>query len=321
MIEVRVAEVQHVLMWVLVALVDEAGGRMLPLWLRHQHAYGLVAPGELVFKLVDSTRRQVETVRLDRIGDELYGTEVHLRTRTGQQVAVQAGIGEGLAMARHYGCAVLVDEKLMDEQGLSLSGYGSLGQAIDAAISAKGIPLAGVVRRVERAPEPCNLDFSDGLQGWELRGSFLTDLSENHVHDYTCGTGDGGGFLKAQVRQPLRFADLRQVILADAYRGRSVRFAADVRTADVVDRAALFLSVLTLENRGGVQERAQQATRGTTEWTPTQVHAEVPADATMIIFGLTLTGPGQAWLRNAELTQTGGADRQWPERLSPTNAC
>jgi len=318
-IDVRVAEVQHVLMWVLVALVDEAGGRMLPLWLRHQHAYGLVAPGDLVFQLVDRTGRQVEAVRIDRLGDELYSAEVHLRTRIGEQVVVQAGIGEGLAMARHYGCSVLVAEELMDELGFRLGGYGSLAQAIDAAISAKGIPLAGVVRRVERTPEPCNLDFSDGLRGWELRGSFLTDLSENHVGDYTCGIDDGGGYLKAQVRQPLRFADLRQVILADAYRGRSVRFAADIRTADVAEEAALFLSVVTPESRGGTQDRDQEVLRGTTDWTPVHVRADVPPDATMIIFGLTLTGPGQAWLRNAELASA-GADRQSQERSEPTPA-
>jgi Uncharacterized conserved protein len=318
-IDLRVADVQHVLMWVLVALVDEAGGRMLPLWLRHQHAYGLVAPGELVFQLVDRTGRQVEAVRIHRLGDELYSAEVHLRTRIGEQVVVQAGIGEGLALARHYGCPVLVAEELADEQGLSLAGYGSLAEAIDAAISAKGIPLAGVVRKVERTAEPCNLDFSYGLQGWELRGSFLTDISENHVGDYTCGTDDGCGYLKAQVPRPFRFADLRQVILADAYRGRSVRFAADIRTADVAEQAALFLSVVTPESRGGTQERDQEALRGTTGWTHVCVRADVPSDATMIIFGLTLTGPGQAWLRNAELTP-GGADRRSRERPTPAPA-
>ncbi|MEV5407556.1 bifunctional nuclease domain-containing protein [Thermopolyspora sp. NPDC052614] len=304
MVDVRVAEVRHVLMWVLVVLVDEAGGRMFPLWLRHQHAYGLLAPGKLVFTLVDSTGQRVESVRVDRLGDQSYASEVRLDTRLGEQV-VKAGIGEGLAMARHYGCPVLIDDDLMDELGLSLADHGSLERAVDAAITAKGIPLPGVVRKAERSPRPCNLDFSDGLRGWELRGSFLTDFSENHVGDYTCGTGDGGGYLKAQVRAPFRFADLRQVILADDHRGRAVRLAADLRTVDVVDRAALFLSVLTPETHGGARERAQQPRRGTTDWAPTSIEADVPLDATMIIFGVTLTGPGQIWLRNAALTPCG----------------
>ncbi len=304
MVDVRVAEVRHVLMWVLVVLVDEAGGRMLPLWLRHQHAYGLLAPGELVFKLVDSTRQRVESVRVDRLGEHLYSSEVRLDTRLGEHV-VKAGIGEGLAMARHYGCPVLIDDFLMDDLGLSLAAHGTLEQAIDAAITAKGIPLPGVVRKAERTTQPCNLDFSDGLRGWELRGSFLTDFSENHVGDYTCGTGDGGGYLKAQVRAPFRFADLRQVILADAHRGRAVRLTADLRTADVVDRAALFLSVVTPETRGGAQQRAQRSRHGTTDWTSTCLEADVPLDATMIIFGVTLTGPGQIWLRNVALTPSG----------------
>jgi bifunctional DNase/RNase len=300
-VDVRVADVRHVLMWVLVVLVDEAGGRMVPLWLRHQHAYGLLAPGELVFRLVDSTQQKVESVRVDRLGEHLYSSEVRLDTRLGEQV-VKAGIGEGLAMARHYGCPVLIDDELMDDLGLSLAAHGSLERAVEAAITAKGIPLPGVVRKAERATRPCNLDFSDGLRGWELRGNFLTDFSENHVGDYTCGTGDGGGYLKAQVRQPFRFADLRQVILADDYRGRGVRLAADLRTADVIDRAGMFLSVVTPETRGGAQRRAQRCRSGTTGWSPSSLEADVPHDATMIIFGITLTGPGQIWLRNAELT-------------------
>lgn len=82
---------------------------------------------------------------------------------------------------------------------------------------------------------PQNLRFTAGLEHWSLRGSFLQDPGGRHWQDYACGTGPGpdaasaGGYLRAQAPRPAGFADLRQAIMADAYRGRRIRVSADLK--------------------------------------------------------------------------------------------
>ena len=71
--------------------------------------------------------------------------------------------------------------------------------------------------RLRRIPEPQNLLFAQGLERWELRGDYLLDAGGLHWQDYASGTDEMGprpgmksGYLKAQVSQPLGFADLRK---------------------------------------------------------------------------------------------------------------
>ena len=44
--------------------------------------------------------------------------------------------------------------------------------------------------------------------------------------------------------------------------------------------------------------REQLSLRGGTVWTRRQIEAEVPADSVYVLFGITLTGPGQIWAAN-----------------------
>jgi hypothetical protein len=48
-------------------------------------------------------------------------------------------------------------------------------------------------------------------------------MSGRHWQDYATGTDEHGAYLKASVPQPHGYADLRQCIVADDYRGRTVR--------------------------------------------------------------------------------------------------
>ena len=43
---------------------------------------------------------------------------------------------------------------------------------------------------------------------------------------------------------------------------------------------------------------SRSALHGTTDWTRLQVEADVPADSVYVLFGITLTGPGQIWAAN-----------------------
>lgn len=180
--------------------------------------------------------------------------------------------------------------------------------AEDLLIRRAGLPLQARDDGTSRIPGPQNLQFSDGLEHWSLRGSFLKDRSGSHWQDYACGTDLGGpggapasGYLKAQVPAPSGFADLRQGILADAYRGRRIRLSADVTTAGVTGRAGLYLRVIDPARSRPPEIREQLALNGTSDWTRRHVESDVPADCVYMLFGISLTGPGQIWAANVQI--------------------
>jgi hypothetical protein len=159
-----------------------------------------------------------------------------------------------------------------------------------------------------RTAEAQNLRFGDGLEHWALRGSFLGDISGGHWRDYACGTEEGGpdgaaasGYLKAQVSDPPGFADLRQGVLADAFRGRRVRLSADVRTAGVTRQAGLCLRVIDPARSRPPEVREHRSLRGTSDWTRHHVEADVPADSAYVLFGISLTGSGQIWAATVQV--------------------
>ncbi len=117
--------------------------------------------------------------------------------------------------------------------------------------------------------------------------------------------------LTAAVPEPAGFAYLSQEIEAEDYRGRAVAFRGDLRTTDVADRAGLVLRVIR-PGRLGQQRPAGQDPRddpanhfafvtGTGDWARHEVTAQIPPDASLIIFGVFLNDRGQIELRNPQL--------------------
>jgi hypothetical protein len=150
--------------------------------------------------------------------------------------------------------------------------------------------------------------FTDGLDHWQLRGTFLR---QGTGFDYSATTEDGRAILAAAGPEPAGFALLAQQIDADDYRGRTVTFRGELRTANAHGRAGLVLRV----SRLGRSIPPQAATSGPAEdpaghiafvsgagaWAPYEVTAQVPADAGLIRFGVFLEGSGQLELRHPEL--------------------
>ncbi len=80
--------------------------------------------------------------------------------------------------------------------------------------------------------------FTDGLDRWQLGGTFLR---QGTGFDYSATTEDGRAILAAAVPEPAGFAFLSQEIEPDDYRGRTVTFRGELRTAEVDGRAGLAL--------------------------------------------------------------------------------
>ena len=84
--------------------------------------------------------------------------------------------------------------------------------------------------------------FRDGLDYWELAGSFSDD-GQPAGPDYSCTAADQSAVLAAAVPEPAGSAVLVQAIYADDYRGRTVTFRGQLRTTGIAGQAGLHLAV------------------------------------------------------------------------------
>jgi hypothetical protein len=109
--------------------------------------------------------------------------------------------------------------------------------------------------------------FTDGLDRWQLGGTFLR---QGTGFDYSATTEDGRAILAAAVPEPAGFAFLAQEIEPDDYRGRTVTFRGELRTAQADGRAGLVLRVTSPGRPGHSSQPAQipGKTRSTTSTSP-----------------------------------------------------
>lgn len=105
---------------------------------------------------------------------------------------------------------------------------------------------------------------------------------------------------------PSEFAALCQTFKADAYHGKRLRFSAAVRSADVENRAALFMRV------GGASDKMlafdnmrDRPITGSNEWAHHGIVLDVAEDAENIVFGILLSLNGQVWMADVHLDAVG----------------
>jgi hypothetical protein len=290
MIPVRIAMIVPAAPRLLLMLHDQQGDRVLPIWLDAPEMLGRST--RLAGRILAGTGASLEAVELT----SAEGARLRLRGPAGDQF-IDVRLAEGLALAHRQRCPILLPE---DDRLLPAAG--SVEKAAEEAVRRAGVPAASAaLRREDRVADPRNLDFSDGLRYWDLRGSFLHDPSGAHWHDYTCGAGDGVARLASAVDRPLGFADLRQAVLAGPRQGSRVRLAAEVRSTG--GDAALYLRIVDPDRSRGAEDHQHTAVPASGgEWQPLVVEAPVPDDAVFLLFGVTVSGPGSVEMRRVALT-------------------
>lgn len=118
--------------------------------------------------------------------------------------------------------------------------------------------------------------------------------------------------LRSAVSEPYGTAFLRQAIFAEDYRGTTVTFRAEIRTADVASQAGLGLWIVggqagaVVRDDGDDSAAHAVAVAGSSDWTVHEVTAEVAGDAQILRFGVFLTGQGRVEVRRAALTAEAG---------------
>ena len=304
----------------LIVLADDAGQRAVPLWLGVVGAKLLLAlllrpAGDAVMAgVLEETAAQllhaagvaVTAVDIEPAGEDVpelrsdtAAARVGLVTAAGtRHVLVSAGYGVKLAVAA--GAPVRVADAVMDRLAVPVQGEDVLAPFL---LPAAGRPpdRPGQARRFE----PRNMAFTGGLDRWELAGSFLA-AGRPHWQDYSCTAADRSAILASAVPEPSGSAVLLQEIFAEDYRGRTVTFRGQLRTAGVAGQAGLHLAAgravdppgTLLRDRGG----GSLTGSGSSDWTWHEVTMPVPGDASVIRFGISLTGRGRIELRKPELS-------------------
>ena len=125
------------------------------------------------------------------------------------------------------------------------------------------------------------------------------------VVDQGCRTGRCIMLAGVQNPPPNLFGNIMQSIPANGYTLHHIRFRAAVRVGGPATRAQMWLrldradgSMAFLENMGGRPIFSP-------EWATYDIEADVPEDVARIVLGVMLFGPGNAWVDDVSLENTG----------------
>ena len=304
----------------LIVLADDAGHRAVPLWVVAGHkgllgrlgrpaADAEVASGllETAVRLLGTAGTAVSAVDIEPASDDVpelrsdtVTARVGLAIVTGTR-PVTVSAEYGLALAAVAGAPVRVADAVMGRLAVPVPGEDVLAPFLPPA---EARAARGPIQ--SRRFEPRNMAFTDGLDYWELAGSFSAD-GQQAGPDYSCAAAGQSAVLAATVPGPAGSAVLVQAIYAEDYRGSAVTFRGQLRTTGVAGQAGLQLAVSgprseSAATRPLLDRSTSPAGPGSSDWTWHEVTVPVPGEATAIRFGLSLTGRGRIELRGAELT-------------------
>jgi hypothetical protein len=305
----------------LIVLADDAGHRAVPLWLRvfgrkellsrvgRPAAGAEVASGllETAVRLLRTAGTEVSAVDIEPASDDVpelrwdtVTARVGLAAATGTR-PVTVSAEYGLALAAVAGAPVRVAGTVLDRLAVPVPGEDMLAPFLPPA-DARPPGRPGQRRRFE----PRNMAFTDGLDYWELAGSFSDD-GQPAGQDYSCAAADQSAVLVATVPEPAGSAVLVQAIFADDYRGRTVTFRGQLRTVGMAGQAGLHMAVSgpmseSMATRPLLGHGSSLTAPGSSDWTWHEVTVPVPGEAAAIRFGISLAGRGRIELRGAELT-------------------
>ena len=293
-------------------LADDAGHRALPVRLRrhdvklwrllsrpddHHEEQNDDHREEMTGRLLQAAGVTLAGVTVTDLGPGVTATRIDIAGPGGTR-PVTASLADGLTLAVITGAPLAAEDPVMD---------GSPGPS--PAPSAQPVPQPAAVppafAPAVRAPQ----------HGVRRRTGPMAARRHLPAPGHRIGLfrrhrGRAGDPGRGRARAA-GFAFLAQDIEPDDYRGRTVTFRGELRTAQTDGRAGLVLRV-TSPGRSTPSRAASPDPRedpanhiasvtGTGAWTQYEVTAQIPADASLITFGVFLHGGGQVELRHPEL--------------------
>ena len=153
------------------------------------------------------------------------------------------------------------------------------------------------------------------VPGWTQFGgsAFRVGMDQSVAHG-----GTSSGHVTARSSQPEGFGSVSQLVRADDYRGKRVRFSAYVKTRGVAGNGAgLWMRIDGNGGMLGFDNMQSRPVMGTMDWARVSVVLDVPGDAIGIALGLLLSSPGEAWIDDASL-EVVGVDVRETNTASPS---
>jgi hypothetical protein len=158
--------------------------------------------------------------------------------------------------------------------------------------------------------------------GWSLAGSeprsYETGTDKQVKH-----SGKASGYLKSKQQNIAGFGTLMQQVLAAKYAGKRLRLSATVKTDSIADWAGLWMRI-DGEGKSSLafDNMESRAIRGSTDWKSYEVVLDVPKEATLVAFGVLVSGTGTLWIDDVKLEPvslsvpvTGTKPREAPDNL------
>lgn len=181
--------------------------------------------------------------------------------------------------------------------GINLQGRGTVWMdALKFEVVDKNVPLTPAFRNIhwEEGAQPQNLAFKQGMEHWSRTAN--GDNSPNPYYevgvDRSVHHGDSpAGYLKASVPSPEGYGVLRQDIVANAFRGKRIRFSAYIKTKDIDEVSGLMIAVIGT-NIHEIWSPEKNPVIGTTDWTRYDYVLDVPQEAGSFMFGVSIKGRG-----------------------------
>jgi hypothetical protein len=140
----------------------------------------------------------------------------------------------------------------------------------------------------ESAPAPLPAEW-----GLNNPGQFTatTDHAESH-------SGAASGVVAARGPSVVDFGGLIQATDASAYRGKRIRYSGHLKTQGATGWAGLWFraddsggNVVAFDNMQATERRVS----GDTSWARYSIVIDVPANAAIVVYGVTLSGAGRVW--------------------------
>lgn len=149
------------------------------------------------------------------------------------------------------------------------------------------------------------------MKGWIKTGSAPREYEHGISPDERLD-GRRIAFLRCTAEKPSGFGAVMQMIAADHYRGKRIRFSGSLRLQDASgpeDWAGLWMRVdgpshgqaLAFDN----MHTSKRELRGTTAWQRCDVVLDVPEEARAIGFDVLLTGAGEVRVSGFRLEEVG----------------
>jgi bifunctional DNase/RNase len=187
-VTVAKAQTQEKMGWgvTFLLLLDEQKQRALPLWFYQTDAMvgglpvqtslqqdltaaALARPRtlDLLMRLLKTLGGTLEGIEIDFLQGEVLSAHVSLRDQQHRQHRASACLNEALALAVRCSSTISVGETVLERKGVVLAAYGTnLQQQLETVFHL----LCNDPERLFLKKEPSNLDFTDGLRGWQFLG-------------------------------------------------------------------------------------------------------------------------------------------------------